>query len=127
MKEKPKKITLSKLIAEADQKKAKDNETKELYVKSLDGTITIRKPDRSLCLDALDMGAQEGDPYVVLECVIEPNLKDAELAKAYECVTPLEVVDVVFEPGEVSLIAQEAVKMAGYGSNSVKAVDDLKN
>ncbi|NLW92369.1 MAG: phage portal protein [Syntrophomonadaceae bacterium] len=126
MKAVPEKVTLAKLIAEADQRKGTARAVQELYIKSLDGTITIQKPDRALCLEALDMGAP-GDPYLVMECVIDPDLKAGDLQKAYGCTTPLEVVDSVFEPGEVAQIAKAAVMFAGYGEDSVQLVEDLKN
>jgi hypothetical protein len=121
------KVTLSKLIAEAEniKKKSAARATKDLYVKSLDGTIVIQEPDRSLCLDAMDMGA-EGDDYLVMESVIEPNLKDRDLLQTYGCATPLELIALLFKPGERSKIAIEAVGLAGYG-DSVSAVEDLKN
>lgn len=118
------KITLQTLIAKKlniiDNKKTS---TKELYVKSLDGTITIQKPDKSLCLEATEI--EDGDTYLVYNVVVEPNLKDAELQKAFECVTPMEIVDKLFDPGEVTAIAKEALIMAGYG-DSVKVVDEVK-
>ena len=120
-----KQLKLSDLIALADRKKSRQREQKHLYVKSLDGIITVEKPDRALCVDALDM--EDGDAYLVLECVVEPNLKESELLQAYGCVEPLEVVEKIFDPGEISLISQELVKMAGYGDDIVKVVDDLKN
>lgn len=120
-----KQLKLSDLIALADRKKSRQREQKHLYVKSLDGIITVEKPDRALCVDALDM--DDGDAYLVLECVVEPKLKESELLQAYGCVEPLEVVEKIFEPGEISLISQELVKMAGYGDDIVKVVDDLKN
>lgn len=120
-----KQLKLSDLIALADRKKSRQREQKHLYVKSLDGIITVEKPDRALCVDALDM--EDGDAYLVLECVVEPNLKEPQLLQAYGCVEPLEVVEKIFDPGEISLISQELVKMAGYGDDIVKVVDDLKN
>jgi hypothetical protein len=118
-------VKLSDLIAKAEEKKAHRKERKDIYVKSLGGLITIEKPDRALCLDVLDMG-KDGDSYLVYECVVDPNLKDPALIQAYGCVQPIEVVEKIFEPGEIAQIAKIAVELAGYG-DSVKLVDDLKN
>lgn len=120
------KLTLTKLIAEADQIKGKARAKQDMFIKSLGGTVTIQEPERSVCLDAMDMGAA-GDDYLVLECVIEPNLKDAGLMQAFGCTTPLEVVTAIFKPGETAQIAKAAVDMAGYGADSVQAVENLKN
>ncbi len=125
---KNKKLTLQELIARADQSKRDKKELRQLYVESQDGVITIMKPDRQLVYDALDMDdTAEADKYMVYETVVDPNLKDKELHKAYKIVAPTDIVDALFEPGEVANIAKEALKMAGYGEGSVKVVGDLKN
>lgn len=118
-----KKVTLKDLIAKKEQIKNKKNETKQLFVSSLDGTITVQKPSRELCLEALDMDSQRGDTYLVYHCVIEPNLKDKELQDSFGCVEPIEIVEHIFEAGEVSSIAKELVKFAGY----VDSVKEVKN
>jgi len=120
------KVKLSDLIAKADQKKAKHKKRKELYVKSLDGTIIVEKPDRALILDAFDMD-QEGNCYLIYECTIEPNLKDASLHAAYGCIKPMDIIDAIFEPGEIARISGEIVKMAGYDEDSVRMVEEIKN
>lgn len=126
-KENIKKVTLQDLIAKAEQKKQCKKELRQLYVKSLDGIITIIKPDRKLILEAMDMEDEsEGDKYLVYNCVVEPNLKDKELQQAYNVVSPMDVVDEIFEPGEVASISKELIKLAGY-VDSVKLVDDIKN
>lgn len=101
--------------------------TMQLYVKSLDGEVTIQRPERSTILEAADMENPRGDIYTVYQCVVEPNLKSSELQEAFGCVEPLDIVDKLFLPGEVSNIAMQAIQMAGYGEKSVTPVDDLKN
>lgn len=120
------KIKLTDLIAQADKKKAQGKKRADIYVKSLEGLITIEQPDRALCLDALDKD-EKGDDYLVYECVIEPSLKDKALQDAYGCIEPLDIVEKIFDPGEISLIAVEIIGLAGYGSGSIQVVDDLKN
>lgn len=75
--EKITKLTLDEMIRRAEQvKEAKSkNNTKELYIESLDGTIVLSKPTRSQVADALDMGSSESDAYLIYECVKEPSLK----------------------------------------------------
>lgn len=122
-----KKLTLQDLIARAEQSKRGKKELRQLYVKSQDAIITIMKPDRQLVYEALDMeDSTEGDKYLVYNCVVEPDLKNPELHKAYGVVSPMDIVDEIFDPGEVANIAKEIVKLAGY-VDSVKVVDDLKN
>ncbi|QEK11696.1 hypothetical protein FQB35_04580 [Crassaminicella thermophila] len=125
-KETPKKVTLKELIARKHEIEDQKNAKKDLYIKSLDGVITVEKPSRELCIDAMDMGAADGDKYLVYSCVIEPNLKDTELQKAYGCAEPMDIVEKIFESGEITQIAKACVFLAGYG-DSVKMVDDIKN
>lgn len=126
-KDKMKKITIKDLIAKAEQSKTDKKELRQLYVTSLDGTITIIKPDRSMVLEAMDMENEEdGDRYLVYNCVVDPNLKDKDLQNAYKTISPLDIVDKVFDPGEVASISKEIVRLAGY-IDSVKVVDDIKN
>lgn len=126
MGKKMKKLTLQKLIARADQGKRDKKELRQLYVKSQDGVITIMKPSRDLIYDALDMDTLEGDKYLVYNSVVEPDLKNKDLHKAYKVITPIDIVDALFDPGEVADISKEIVRLAGY-VDSVKVVDDLKN
>src|SRR5690625_2672728 len=124
-----KKLTLNDLIKEKEKYQVKDDVTEELFIPRLDATITIRKPERSLCLESIQMGQQddkEGDVFLVYNTVVEPDLKDKELQQAFGCVDPTEVVLNLFESGEIVNIAQSALDLAGY-SDSVKKVNDLKN
>ncbi len=125
--ETPKKVTLEELLARAAKSKTAKKEARELYVKSLDGTITIEKPDRAVCLEALDMeNSEEADEYIVYNCVVSPLLKDKALQEAYGVVSPMDIVARIFEPGEISAISKECLVLAGY-INSVKVVDEIKN
>lgn len=93
-------------------------------MKSLDGTIQIESPTSALAREAQDM--ENGDNYMVYSCVTEPPLKSKELQEAFGCVEPMEIVEKIFEPGEIPQIAIECLKLAGY-VDGVKAVDDIKN
>lgn len=120
------KITLNELISRKEQmlEAKRKPKTAELYIRSLNGTITIESPSSALAKDAQEM--DNGDAYMVYSCVIEPCLKSRELQSAFECIEPMEIVDKIFDPGEVPQIAMECLKLAGY-IDGVKVVDDLKN
>lgn len=122
-KQEKKKLTLTELIKEKEKYQVKSGVKKDLYLDQLDATITILQPERSVVMDAIE---SQSDEYMVYDIVIEPNLKDAELQKAYGCVEPIDIVSKIFNPGTIKGIAQEGLKLAGYESN-VKAVEDLKN
>lgn len=120
------KITLQELLRRKEQmlEDKKKPKTATLYVKSLDGTIQIESPTSALAREAQDM--ENGDNYMVYSCVTEPPLKSKELQEAFGCVEPMEIVEKIFEPGEIPQIAIECLKLAGY-VDGVKAVDDIKN
>lgn len=126
-----KKLTISELIKQKERIERGKKKRKELYIQKLDATITIEAPERSLVVDTLELSDNEGyegnpDDYMVYNIVIEPNLKDPELQKAYECKEPMDIVSKIFDIGTVTGIAKEGMKLAGYNSK-VTPVDDLKN
>lgn len=129
MKDKPaetKKLSVSDLIKNADKIKAKKAETRDLYVKSLGATVKIVKPTRAVVLDSYELGEGEGNLYLTYECVVEPNFKDAALQEAYGA-TGYEVLDAIFDPGEIDSIAKEIVGFGGYGGSAISIVEDIKN
>ena len=120
------KITLNELLRRKEQmlESKKTPKRAQVYVRSLDGTITIEAPPAALARDAQSM--DDADRYMVYQCVIDPNLKSKELQDAYGCFEPMEIVDKIFDDGEVPQISLECLRLAGY-IESVKAVDEIKN
>ncbi|WP_407308529.1 phage tail assembly chaperone [Desulfosporosinus sp. SB140] len=121
-----KKLSIADLIANADKIKARKAETRELYVKSLNATVTIVKPSRAAVLDSYEIGEGAGNSYLVYECVTEPSFKDTALQAAYNA-TGYEVLDQILDSGEIDSIAKEIIGFAGYGTDSVSVVEDVKN
>ena len=118
------KLTLTELLRRKEQmlESKKIKKTQDLYIKSIDAAITIEEPTGALCRDANDMEAGEGDKYLCYECIKEPNLKSKEVQDAFGCTVPMDVVDIIFAPGEIPQIAIECMKLAGYmgGVEAVK-------
>lgn len=118
------KLTLAELLRRKEQmqESKKVKKTQDLYIKSIDATITIEEPTGALCRDANDMEPGEGDKYLCYECIIEPNLKSKEVQDTFDCAVPMDVVDIIFAPGEIPQIAIECMKLAGYmgGVEAVK-------
>lgn len=119
------KLTLQELLRRKEQmlEAKKTKATKELYISSIDATITIEEPDGALCRDANDMEPGEGDKYMCYECIKEPNLKAKEVQEAFGCAEPMDVVEAIFKPGEIPQIAIECMKLAGY----MGGVETIKN
>lgn len=120
-----KKLTLTELIQQKEKYQVKTDAKEEIYLDQLDATITISKPERSLVIEAIEM-KEEGDPFLVYNVVVEPNLKDSELQKAYGCAEPTDIVHKIFDEGTIAGIAKASLKLAGWESE-VKTVENLKN
>lgn len=126
-----KKLTLTDLIKEKEKYQVKADTKQDYFLERLGASITIRKPERSLYLESMQMLQDEelkgkADIFMVYNIVVEPNLKDSELQKAYGCIEPYDIVEKIFEPGEINLIAGAGLGLAGYHSE-LKKVEDLKN
>lgn len=65
--------------------------------------------------------------YLIHACCIEPNLRDEELLKEFECKEPVEIVDKIFMIGEITSIADTLVKKAGFDKDNIEVVDKIKN
>lgn len=127
-----KRLTVTDLLKEKEKYEVKQDVTEEVYVERLDANVVIRKPEKSLVSEVFSMAKDEeqseyADIYMVYSTVIEPNLKDAELQKAFGCKEPMAIVEKLFEPGEISQLSQVALELAGYKNGTVKLVKDLKN
>lgn len=125
-------LNLAELIKEkAKYKLGEETKTAELKVDRLDAIITIEIPDTQLCMDALnakdDETGKKADDYLVYTIMQEPNLKDKELQKAYECAEPTDIVEMIFTRGEIADIATYALDEAGFKRGTVKVVEELKN
>lgn len=127
-----KRLTVVDLLKEKEKYQVKQDVTEEVYVERLDADVVIRKPEKSLVSEVFGMVKDEkqsddADIYMVYNTVIEPNLKDAELQKAFDCKEPMAIVEKLFEPGEISQLSQVALELAGYKKGTVSLVKDLKN
>lgn len=126
------KITIAQLLEQKDKLKKKEPKKQTLYVASLEGEITIIEPDRSIAMEALQMAQDSereemADLYLAYHCVIEPNLKDPSLQKEFGCAEPMDIVEMIFRPGEIASIGGHAMRLAGY-QTGVRAVDkEIKN
>ena len=103
--------------------------TKTFNVKSLekigDGKVIIRSIDDEE-YDAIDRSSKteyEMNMNAVYRAVVEPDLRNAELHKAYEVMdTPVKIVRKIFSRAEVNNIANEIAKL----SNMVQKKDLIK-
>ncbi|MBR2182949.1 MAG: hypothetical protein IJ858_05955 [Acidaminococcaceae bacterium] len=114
-------VSVKDLIAKKEEIAAKKEATVD-FVTSI-GTVTVKKPTKSMVLESIERD-KTGDAYLILQQVVEPNLKDPALQEAYGCAEPLDIVEKIFLPGEIANLARAIMKTSGYG---VDIVEDLKN
>lgn len=126
-------LNLKELIQNKVKYERKDGgELKTLNIPRLGGQIVIETPSKAFCMDVIDMtkDAETGktaDAYLVYSLVKEPDLKDKELQKAYECGEPTDIVDKIFTQGEVADIVNIAFEAAGLSKGAVSVVEEIKN
>lgn len=61
--------------------------------------------------------------YVVLEGVVEPNLKDADLRKKYNVTGNEQLIKEIFLPGEIQEISHQVMVLSGYYEENVKELE----
>ena len=122
------KLTLEELMRRKTQmlESKKTKKTAELYVESLKATVTVEAPSRALVIDSQAMD-DNADQYLVYECIKEPDLHNSELLKEFGVDVPMNIVDVIFTPGEITRIAMECMELAGYHEGCVKKLEEIKN
>ena len=121
MNENTKKLTLTDLIAKKEEIAKAKNETKEIYVKSVDAIITIKKPDRTI-INKVSENEKKADIVMVFECVVEPNLKDPILKEEFGVKNQIDAVEKIFDTGEITHIAGICTAFGGYKDS----IEELK-
>ena len=119
-------LTLAALIDQKERILARKNQTCDLYIKSLGGTVTVQAPTPSLIEDVLEMKGGDGDKYMTFQSVIDPCLRDSQIMDAYGVSDPMELVEKLFMPGEIAKISTECMKLAGYDAGSVTPADQVE-
>lgn len=130
-KKETKRLTVTDILKEKEKYSVDKQETKDVTISRLNADVLIRKPEKSLCMETFQMGRDEdtadsADAYMVYNTIVEPNLKDAALQAEFGVREPLEIVDQIFEPGEVAQLAELAMEMAGF-KKGIVAVKTAKN
>ena len=117
-------LTAQELIRKRELIEKKKTQKVNIEVKDL-GTFQFRIPDY---LDIEDSNAaDDSDAYLIYACCEQPDLKDSDLQKEYDAQMPLDIVNKIFMPGEVSRMAGLLVQKAGYDKECVKIIEKAKN
>lgn len=127
---------MTKQLTIKDLLKLKDSKGKKkevrVYLERLDSEIVIEAPSRSLCMEAIEMSqdpnlADKADSFLIYSIVKEPNLKDSLLQKEFGVVEPTDIVEEIFEVGEIGELSSIALDLAGFKKGMVKVVEEVKN
>ena len=120
-------VSIEELIAKKDEIKAK--KAAKYALETSIGDIIVKLPTSGIIADAWNFNnSMDGNKYVILECTVEPNLKNAELQKAYGIGDPMDIVAALFQPGEITRIASVILDKAGYKENiRIKLANEIKN
>lgn len=56
----------------------------------------------------------DADKYLIVECCLEPNLRDPDLLKTYEVKNGMDLIGILFRPGDIQGIIKTLMKFSGY-------------
>lgn len=123
-----KKITLEQLIKKKLDKDGRKNATKEIYIESLNGSITVANPSDSQRIEFADRTKSGSyvdmmDAYskLIYDCC--PMLHSKELQKEIEIDYPYDTVKAIFDTDE---IAEIGVKVLNFFDNEEDDDSDEK-
>lgn len=128
-KESAKKATFKDLIAKKLKKEQEQFKIKDIYVSSMDATLTFKKPKDDLILDTIDeMGDMNNTRNVVtgykkLIYLCCDMLQDPELHKELDVVDPFDTVEKLFDLADIMEIGEQLMDMINIGGK----VEEIKN
>lgn len=64
---------------------------------------------------------------VVISCLVDPNLKDAEMLKAANLMDSIQLLHKVFLPGEIDIISEKILEASGFNTDMEEDIDEVKN
>lgn len=99
--------SIAQLIEMKEQISKDKTEVKEMYIESIDSYIKFKPASRVEIVQAQKFEQEDIDPMMVLNHVVEPNLKDQRLQDAFNknC-QPHLIVDKIFGTNEVGKISR---------------------
>jgi len=115
--------TIQQLIDMKAGFEEKKNKVYTLKTKGL-GDIKYKLATRTEVVQVQDMDKENIDPYLIFSHVVEPNLADNELQKAYQMtgIEPHKIIDKLFDMEEVGELS-----MAIIGRGKKNIAEDIKN
>lgn len=100
-----------------------------IKVKALSGDqymdITTRVVDRKGNADFAK--AYDVNALLVVEGVVEPDLKSKDLQKHFKAATPKELAKILFPGGELTDVANKITELSGFTQSESEIEEEVKN
>lgn len=128
-KENAKKATFKDLIAKKLKKEENQFKTKDIYVSSMNATLTFKKPKDDTILDIMDEIGDGQDVRKMVEAFKKliyqccDMLQDTELHKELEVIDPFDTVEKIFDLGDIMEIGEQLMDLINIGGK----VEQIKN
>lgn len=128
-KEKAQRATFKDLIAKKQQRENDKFAIKDIYVTSMDKTLTFKKPSDDIKMQVIDEMGDGKDFSKMIEAFEKliydccDMLHDTDLHKELDIVDPYETVKVLFDLEDKTEIGEQLMDWI----NVSKKVDDIKN
>ena len=111
-------LTAKDLIKNKEIIKDRKNDKLEIRVDGYDKPFLFSIPGIDVYEDAEAYAKtrddRAGDKYIVVECCLEPNLREPELLEAYGVKEATDICDEIFRAGDTSSIARTLMKFSGF-------------
>jgi hypothetical protein len=128
-----KKVSLEQLIKKKLEKDGKRNATKEVYVESLDGNITVNNPSDTQRIEFADktknnsyIDMMEAYTKLIYDCC--PMLHSKELQESIGVSYPYDTVKAIFDTDEIADIGVKVLNFFDDDTDEVAETDEkIKN
>jgi hypothetical protein len=127
-----KKVSLEQLIKKKLEKDGKRNATKEVYVESLDGNITVSNPSDTQRIEFADktkngsyVDMMEAYTKLIYDCC--PMLHSKELQENIGVSYPYDTVKAIFDTDEIADIGVKVLNFFDNEDEVAEADEKIKN
>lgn len=106
-------VSIAELLEKKEEIAARKKARYDL--KTSIGTVTVKLPSRADVSEFMRL--DDADELLLLDCVVEPNLRDKKLLEGFGCIEPTDVVGKLFDAGEIPALSKKIMRLAGYGQD----------
>lgn len=122
-------ISIEKILNRARELEKGKEEVLEINIKSLGGSIKVKKISRMEYFDILNSESEDKDAETIYNACIDPKLSSDEILATLSCTeNPESVVNKIFTHAEKTSIVELILEESGIlGKNLIsKVVEDIK-